>query len=69
MAPSEFHNGSILYELKDWNNSCTGVSASIIIPLISLEQSGKLYYFENYEFVPVLFDIIDHAFHFLNYVL
>lgn len=69
MAPSEFCNGSILFKLKDWNNSCAGVSASHIISLISLEQSGKLYYFENYEFVQSLFAIIDHASHFLNYVL
>lgn len=36
---------------KERSNSCAGVSASVIISLISLEQSGKLYYFGNYEFV------------------
>lgn len=35
---------------KEKSNSCAGVSASVII-LISLEQSGKSYYFGNYEFV------------------
>lgn len=54
-----------LYELK---NSCAEVSASIIIS-ISLEQSGKLYCFGNYEFVLGLFEIIDHASHFLNDIL
>lgn len=36
---------------KERSNSCAGVSASVIVSLISLEQSGKLYYFGNNEFV------------------
>lgn len=46
MAPSEFCNGSILFELKDWNNSCAGVSSPSIISFISLEQSGKLLFWK-----------------------
>lgn len=39
---------------------------NIIILLISLEQSRKLYYFENYEFVLGLFEIIAHVSLFLK---
>lgn len=39
------------------------------ISLISLKQNGKLYHFRRHEFILGLFEIINHASHFENYVI
>lgn len=64
MALSGYCSDSRPCNHKERSNNCAGVSASIRISFISLEQNGKLYYFENCEFVLSLFEIIDHASYF-----
>lgn len=39
------------------------------ISLISLEQNEKLYHFGHYEFILGLFETMDHASHFENFVI
>lgn len=51
------------------NNSCAGFSMLNKISLISLEQNEKLYHFGHYEFILGLFETMDHASHFENFVI